>query len=89
MSFMSFLGFTDPIQAPRTIWLFKERMAETGKDELSRQSFIYNGTLRILKVRRGTIQDSTFIEVDHGSSTKPRGEGAKTRHRGLSLRRLF
>jgi IS5 family transposase len=25
------------------------------------------------------MQDATFIEADHGSSNKPRGDGAKTR----------
>jgi len=32
-----------------------------------------------LKVRRGTIQDATFIEADIGSSKKLRGDDAKTR----------
>lgn len=32
-----------------------------------------------LQVKRGTIQDATFIEADHGSSNKPRGDEAKTR----------
>jgi transposase, IS5 family len=32
-----------------------------------------------LQVKRGTIQDATFIEADPGSSKKPRGDNAKTR----------
>jgi IS5 family transposase len=32
-----------------------------------------------LQVRRGTIQDATFIEADQGSLKKPRGDAAKTR----------
>jgi IS5 family transposase len=32
-----------------------------------------------LKVKRGTIQDATFIEADHGSSKKLRGVDAKIR----------
>ena len=32
-----------------------------------------------LEVKRGTIQDATFIEADPGSSKKPRGGEAKTR----------
>lgn len=32
-----------------------------------------------LQVKRGTIQDATFIEADPGSSKKPRGKGARTR----------
>jgi IS5 family transposase len=32
-----------------------------------------------LQVKRGTIQDATFIEADQGSSKKPRSDAAKTR----------
>jgi IS5 family transposase len=32
-----------------------------------------------LQVKRGTIQDATFIEADPGSSKKLRGDDAKTR----------
>ena len=68
ISFMSFLGFPNPPPYSRTIWLFKERMAETGMDkvvwaELQRQLDAMG-----LQVKRGTIQDATFIEADHGSS---------------------
>lgn len=79
ISFMSFLGFPNPPPDSRTIWLFKERMAETGMDkvvwtELQRQLDAMG-----LQVKSGTIQDATFIEADHGSSKKPRGDEAKTR----------
>jgi IS5 family transposase len=79
ISFMAFLGFPDPFPDSRTIWLFKQRIAETGKDkvvwaELQRQLDSMG-----LKVKRGTIQDATFIEADPGSSKKPRGDNAKTR----------
>jgi IS5 family transposase len=79
ISFMAFLGFPDPFPDSRTIWLFKQRIAETGKDkvvwaELQRQLDAMG-----LKVKRGTIQDATFIEADPGSSKKPRGDDAKTR----------
>jgi IS5 family transposase len=81
ISFMAFLGFPDPFPDSRTIWLFRERMAETGTDkqvwdELQRQL-----DAKGLKVRRGIVQDATFIEADPGSSEskKPRGDEAKTR----------
>jgi IS5 family transposase len=79
ISFMAFLGFPDPFPDSRTIWLFRERMARTGKDkvvwaELQRQLDAMG-----LQVKRGTIQDATFIEADPGSSKKPRGGDAKTR----------
>jgi IS5 family transposase len=79
ISFMTFLGFPDPFPDSRTIWLFKERMAKTEKDkvvwaELQRQLDAMG-----LRVKRGTIQDATFIEADPGSSKKTRGGEAKTR----------
>ena len=79
ISFMGFLGFLDTIPDSRTIWLFRNRMERTGKDksvwsELQRQL-----NAKGLRVKRGTIQDATFIEADPGSSKKPRGEDAETR----------
>jgi IS5 family transposase len=80
ISFMSFLGFPDPFPDSRTIWLFRERMAKTGKDkkvwaELQRQLDAMG-----LQVKRGTIQDATFIEADPGKSKKLKDGVAKTRH---------
>jgi IS5 family transposase len=79
ISFMAFLGFPDPIPDSRTIWLFKDRMAKTGKekmvwDELQKQLIAMG-----MQVKCGTIQDATFIEADPGSSKKLRGDNAKTR----------
>ena len=79
ISFISFLGFPNPLPDSSTIWLFKERMAETEKDkvvwaELQRQMDAMG-----LQVKRGTIQDATFIEADPGKSKKPKDGVAKTR----------
>ena len=66
ISFISFLDFPDPLPDSGTICPFKERMANTGKDrmvwaELERQLEAMG-----LSVKRGTIQDATFIEADPG-----------------------
>lgn len=79
LSFMEFLGYPEPFPDSSTIWLFRERIAKTGKDtivwaELQRQLDAMG-----LEVKRGTIQDATFIEADPGCSKKPRGNEAKTR----------
>lgn len=79
ISFMAFLGFPDPFPDSRTIWLFRERMAKIERDkvvwpELQRQLDAMG-----LQVRRGTMQDATFIEADPGASKKLRGNEAKTR----------
>jgi IS5 family transposase len=79
ISFMSFLGFPDPFPDSRTIWLFRERMAKTEKDKLVWAELQRQLDARGLQVKRGTIQDATFIVADPGSSKKPHDENAKTR----------
>ena len=80
ISFMSFLGFPDSFPDSRTIWLFRERMANAGKDEVVWSELQRQLDAKGLRVKRGTIQDATFIEADPGSSKKTYDGGAKTRH---------
>ncbi len=79
ISFMAFLGFPSPFPDSRTIWLFKERMAKTGKDKVVWVALQRQLDARGSQVKHGTIQDATFIEADPGSPKKPRGKEAKTR----------
>ena len=79
LSFMEFLGYPDPFPDSRTIWLFRERMAKTETDKIVWEELQRQLDAKGLKVKRGTIQDATFIEADPGSSKKPRGDEAKTR----------
>jgi len=79
VSFMGFLGFPGQIPDSSTIWLFKERMQETGIYDLVWDEFQRQLDSMGLEVKKGTIQDATFIEADPGSSKKPRGDEAKTR----------
>lgn len=79
ISFQRFLGFPDSPPDYSTVWNFRERLASTGKDrelweELQRQM---DG--KGLRVRKGVVQDATFITADPGPSGKPRGEHARTR----------
>src|SRR5512139_2478843 len=60
ISFMSFLGFPNPFPDSRTIWLFRERMAKTGKDEVVWGELQKQLDAMGLKVKHGTIQDATF-----------------------------
>ncbi len=78
-SFQRFLGFPEKAPDYSTVWNFRERLARTGKDrelweELQRQ---LDG--KGLRVRKGVVQDATFITADPGPSGKPRGEHARTR----------
>jgi len=81
ISFRKFLGFPENIPYFSTVWRFRERLIETGKDkevwgELQRQL-----DTKGLKVNRGVIQDATFITADpgHAKADKPRGDEAQTK----------
>src|SRR5512136_1978550 len=80
ISFMSFLGFPNPFPDSRTIWLFRERMAKTGKDKMVWAELQKQLDAKGLQVKRGTIQDATFIEADPRRSKKPKDGVAKNRH---------
>jgi IS5 family transposase len=55
ISFMAFLGFPDPFPDSRTMWLFRERMAETGTDKLVWAELQRQLDAKGLKVKRGII----------------------------------
>jgi IS5 family transposase len=81
VSFLRFLGFPDKAPDYSTVWRFRERLARTGKDreiwdELQRQL-----DARGLSVRKGVMQDATFITADpgHARAGAPRGDAARTR----------
>jgi IS5 family transposase len=79
--FLRFLGFPEKIPDQTTVWYFRERLSKTNKDkaiwtELQRQL-----DEKGLKIRKGVIQDATFITADPGHATAgtSRGDDAKTR----------
>jgi transposase, IS5 family len=81
LSFRKFLGFPERIPDRSTVWAFRERLAETGKDreiwgELQKQI-----DAKGLEVKEGVMQDATFITADpgHKKADEPRGPEAKTR----------
>lgn len=82
ISFMAFLGFPAPFPDSRTIWLFKQRIADTEKDKIVWAELQRQLDAMGLRVKSGTIQDATFIETDTGSSKKPCGEISLTKVSG-------
>ncbi len=81
LSFWHFLGCPDKIPDNSTIWLFRERMSESGVDTLVWQEFQRQLDMKCLKIEQGMIQDATFVYAEPGHCKKdtPRGEQAKTR----------
>jgi len=79
IDFMNFLGFPEQPPDYSTVWQTRERLAETGKDQLIWAELQRQLDVKGLKVRKGVAQDASFITADPGPSNKPRGEEAKTR----------
>jgi IS5 family transposase len=80
LSFRQFLGFPENIPDYSTIWRFREGLREDGRvdaiwEELDRQIKAHG-----IKVRKGKVQDASFIQADPGkkSGKEGRGREAKT-----------
>jgi len=95
ISFRRFLGYPESIPDSTTVWLFRERLAETGRDRLLWTELQRQLDAKGLKVRKGVAQDASFIASDpgHAAADKPRGEEAQTRRTlrlpGGSLKRRY
>jgi IS5 family transposase len=81
ISFRVFLGTTEVIPDYTTVWLFRERLIKNGKYEAIWEEFLNQLRAKGYEVKKGVIQDATFITSDpgHAKSDVPRGKEAKTR----------
>ena len=60
ISFRKFLGFPERIPDRCTVWAFRERLIDTGKDERIWEELQRQIDNKGLKVKEGIIQDATF-----------------------------
>ena len=81
IDFMHFLGYPEKAPDYSTVWRFRERLAETGRDKLVWEELQRQLDLKGLSVRKGVVQDASFITSDpgHAKKDKPRGDDARTR----------
>lgn len=81
ISFRHFLGYPEMIPDRSTIWLFRERLAQTGKDTVIWEEFQRQLEAKGLTIKRGVIQDTTFVTADpgHAPADTPRGDRTRTR----------
>ena len=81
ISFRYFLGYPDKAPDYSTVWQFRERLAETGRDKKVWRELQRQLDLKGLTVKKGVVQDASFITSDpgHARADKPRGEEAQTR----------
>ena len=81
IDFMHFLGYPEKAPDYSTVWRFRERLAETGRDKLVWAEMQRQLDEKGLTVKKGVVQDASFITSDpgHARADKPRGGEAKTR----------
>jgi len=81
ISFQHFLGFPETVPDYSTVWRFRERLAETDRDKLIWEELQRQLDAKGLTVKKGVVQDASFITSDpgHARADKPHGEEAKTR----------
>jgi len=81
LSFRHFLGYPEKAPDYSTVWQFRERLARTGRDRLVWAELQRQLDEKGLQVRKGVVQDASFITSDpgHARADKPRGDGARTR----------
>jgi len=73
--FMNFLDYPESVPDARTIWLFRERIANNHKDKEIWKSIWKQFQEKGITVKKGTIQDATFIESDPGHGKRKKGDG--------------
>jgi len=81
ISFRHFLGYPEIIPDRSTAWLFRERLIKAGKVNDIWEEFQRQLDAQGLTIKRGVMQDASFITADpgHAPAYMPRGEQAKTR----------
>jgi len=81
ISFRHFLDYPKSAPDYSTVWQFRERLAESGRDKLVWDELQRQLDLKGLRVKKGVVQDASFITSDpgHASADKPRGTEARTR----------
>ncbi len=81
IDFQHFLGFPGNAPDYSTVWQFRERLAQSGKDKEVWEELQRQLDEKGLKVKKGVVQDASFITSDpgHAKADKPRGEEARTR----------
>jgi len=81
LSFRHFLGYPEKIPDRSTMWVFRENLTKYGKIHLIWDELQHQLDEQGYSIKRGTIQDASFITSDpgHAPADKPRGDAAKTR----------
>lgn len=77
ISFQNFLGFDQKVPDFSTIWRIRDRLKEKGKDELIWRELQRQLDKKGYQVKKGVIQDASFIEADLGKKRYYKEKKAK------------
>lgn len=77
LSFRNFLGFPDKIPDFSTVWKIRERLKSAGVDKLIWKEFQRQLNGKGYVVKKGVIQDASFIEADLGKKRYRKEKKAK------------
>jgi transposase, IS5 family len=77
ISFQNFIGFDQTIPDFSTIWRIRDRLKERGKEELIWEELQKQLDVKGYKVKKGVIQDASFIEADLGRKRYSKEKKAK------------
>ena len=86
ISFLNFLGYPEKLPDRNTIWYFRERLSKTGKDRLVFSEIRDQIMAKRIRIKKGNMQDASFIEADKGGYGKPRGNPGEMMQRLADLR---
>lgn len=81
ISFMNFLDYPDRLPDSTTVWIFRERLSKTGRDRVIWNELQGQLDSKGIRIRKGTLQDATFITSDPGHEKHP-----ETRELGYTRR---
>jgi len=78
LSFRHFLGFPETIPDFTTIWKIRDRLVAAGVDQLIWEEVQRQLDRKGYRVKKGVIQDASFIEADLGKKRYQREKKART-----------
>jgi IS5 family transposase len=84
ISLRKFIGFDNGVPDFSTVWLFRERLIQSGKYQEIWDTFQEQVSHKGLTITKGVIQDATIITADPGkpsSETSSRREGKTRRNK--------
>ena len=70
---LNFLGYREKLPDRNVIWYFRERWSKIGNDRLVFNEVKDRVMSKRIRIKKGTMQEVSFIEEDKGEYGKPRG----------------